>query len=158
MAVKAEEVDMRFHSRLNATGKRYEYRIHNSAIGNPFSRKYYYQVEKPLNLEAMRKAAGMLVGTWDFQSFCSLKRSKKSTVRTIYEIAVRQEGDEVVLTFYGNGFLYNMVRILAGTLIEVGLGERNAESMQAILEKKDRAAAGFTAPAQGLCLLEVEYD
>lgn len=157
-AVKAEEADMRFHSRLNATGKVYEYCIHNSAAGNPFLRRYYYQVEETLDVEAMRRAAETLVGTWDFQSFCSAKRSKKSTVRTVYDIGLTKEGDDLILTFHGNGFLYNMVRILTGTLIEVGLGKRSPESMREILDKKDRAAAGFTAPAQGLCLLEVEYD
>ncbi len=153
-----EEADMRFHSRLNARGKIYEYRIHNSAVGNPFLRKYSYQIEEPLDLKAMRQAAELLTGTWDFQSFCSAKRSKKSTVRTIYDIRLDREGDDILLTFYGNGFLYNMVRILTGTLIETGLGRRSPESMTEILEKKDRAAAGFTAPAQGLCLKEVKYD
>lgn len=152
------EADIRFHSRLNARGKIYEYRIHNSAVRNPFLRKYSYQVEEALDLEAMRRAAELLTGTWDFQSFCSAKRSKKSTVRTIYEIRLDREGDDILLTFYGDGFLYNMVRILTGTLIETGLGRRSPESMREILEKKDRAAAGFTAPAQGLCLREVRYD
>ena len=158
VAVEAEEVDMRFHSRLNATGKIYEYRIRNSSMGNPFMRKYYYMVPEALDLSAMREAAEQLAGTWDYQSFCSTKRSKKSTVRTVHEIAVRKEGEDILLTFHGNGFLYNMVRILTGTLIEVGLGKRTPQSMREILEAKDRSAAGFTAPAQGLCLVEVEYD
>lgn len=158
VATSVQEMDMRFHSRLNATGKIYEYRIHNSAIGNPFMRKYYYMVQEPLQVDAMREAAKQLAGTWDYQSFCSTKRSKKSTVRTVHEIAIRQEGADIILTFHGNGFLYNMVRILTGTLIEVGLGKRTPQSMREILEAKDRAAAGFTAPAQGLCLVEVEYD
>lgn len=157
-AVSAEEVDMRFHSRLNARGKRYEYRIHNSSSGNPFMRKYYYNVKEPLDLPLMRKAAELLCGTWDYQSFCSAKRTKKSTVRTVYEIDVREECGDVVITFHGNGFLYNMVRIMTGTLIEVGLGKRMPQSMTEILEAKDRMAAGFTAPPQGLCLVEVEYD
>ena len=158
VAVSAEEVDMRFHSRLNATGKIYEYRIRNSRAGNPFMRKYYYMVPEALDLSAMREAAKQLAGTWDYQSFCSTKRSKKSTVRTVHDIAVRKEGEDIILTFHGNGFLYNMVRILTGTLIEVGLGKRTPQSMREILEAKDRSAAGFTVPAQGLCLVEVEYD
>lgn len=158
VATSVQEVDMRFHSRLNATGKIYEYRIHNSSIGNPFMRKYYYMVQEPLQVDAMCEAAKQLTGTWDYQSFCSTKRSKKSTVRTVHEIAIRQEGADIILTFHGNGFLYNMVRILTGTLIEVGLGKRNPGEMRLILEAKDRSAAGFTAPAQGLCLVEVEYD
>lgn len=157
-AVKVEEADMRFHSRLNASGKIYEYRIHNSAAGNPFLRKYYYQIEEPLDVVSMRLAAENLTGTWDFQSFCSSKRSKKSTVRTVYNISLTKKEADLILTFHGNGFLYNMVRILTGTLIEVGLGKRSPESMREILDRKDRAAAGFTAPAQGLCLVEVEYD
>lgn len=156
--IRAEEKELRFHSRLNARGKYYEYRIHNAEAGNPFLRRYYYQVKEPLDVEAMRSAAGLLTGTWDFQSFCSAKRSKKSTVRTVYEIRVEREGDDLLLLFHGNGFLYHMVRILTGTLIEVGLGKRSPESVREILEARDRAAAGFTAPAQGLCLREVEYD
>lgn len=155
---RVQETDMRFHARLNATGKVYEYRIHNSAVGNPFLRKYSYQVKEKLDVEMMRRAAEELTGTWDFLSFCSTKRSKKSTVRTIYEISIIPDGDDLLLIFRGNGFLYNMVRILTGTLIEVGLGMKNPESMKEILEKKDRAAAGYMAPAQGLCLVEVEYD
>lgn len=157
-AASVEEVDMRFHSRLHAKRKRYEYRIHNSAVGNPFMRKYYYMLAEPLDLEAMKEAARLLTGTWDYQSFCSTKRSKKSTVRTVYEIALVQEKEDIILTFYGNGFLYHMVRILTGTLIEVGLGKRTPQSMREILKAGDRSAAGFTAPAQGLCLAEVEYD
>ena len=157
-AVSAEEVGMRFHSRLNAKGKIYEYRIHNSRTGNPFMRKYHYSVPGPLDVEAIRSAAELLTGTWDYQSFCAAKRTKKSTVRTIYEIAVTQEGEDILLTFHGNGFLYNMVRILSGTLIEVGLGKRLPQSMREILKARDRSAAGFTAPAQGLCLTEVRYD
>lgn len=157
-AVSVEEVDMRFHSRLNAKAKRYEYRIHNSSVGDPFMRKYYYMISEPLDLEAMREAAGLLTGTWDYQSFCSAKRTKKSTVRTVYKIELTQEREDIIFTFYGNGFLYHMVRILTGTLIEVGLGKRTPQSMREILEAGERSAAGFTAPAQGLCLAEVEYD
>ena len=121
-------------------------------------RKYHYSVPGPLDVEAIRSAAELLTGTWDYQSFCAAKRTKKSTVRTIYEIAVTQEGEDILLTFHGNGFLYNMVRILSGTLIEVGLGKRLPQSMREILKARDRSAAGFTAPAQGLCLTEVRYD
>ena len=97
------------------------------------------------------------MGEHDFKSFCANKRMKKSTVRTIYDIEIEREGDEVSLLFYGNGFLYNMVRILTGTLIEVGLHERRPEEMPLILEACDRASAGVTAPARGLTLVEVEY-
>ena len=105
----------------------------------------------------MRKAASALCGEHDFTSFCSDKRMKKSPVRRVDAIDVERLGDEVRLTFTGNGFLWNMVRILAGTLLEVGLGEREADTMQNVLDAKDRTAAGKTAPAQGLILWEVFY-
>ena len=106
----------------------------------------------------MREAAKILEGTHDFKSFCSNKKMKKSSVRTIYKIEVQEFPQEIVLTFTGNGFLYNMVRILAGTLIEVGRGERKPETMEEILKGCDRGLAGFTAPARGLTLLEVRYE
>lgn len=153
-----EEVPYRFHSRLNATAKTYYYRIWNSHIPNVFEHRFLYEVEQPLNVEVMREAAKKLEGTHDFKSFCSNKRTKKSTVRTIFSIEIEQDQEEIVLKFNGDGFLYNMVRILTGTLIEVGLGKRKPEEMEAIIEAKNREEAGFTAPAQGLCLKSVSYE
>jgi len=155
---KIEEVPLRFHSRLNATGKCYYYRIWNSHIPNVFEHRYLYEVEQPLNVDAMRKAAAAFVGTHDFKGFCTNKRMKKSTVRTIYSIDIEQDNEEIVLKFNGNGFLYNMVRIITGTLIEVGLGKRKPEEMEALIASMDRQNAGFTAPAQGLCLKSVSYE
>lgn len=106
----------------------------------------------------MRKAAKILEGTHDFKSFCSNKKMKKSSVRTIYNIEIQELSQEIILTFTGNGFLYNMVRILVGTLIEVGRGERKPDTMEEILNGCDRGLAGFTAPARGLTLLEVRYE
>lgn len=152
-----EEAEPRFHARLNAVEKTYRYRILTSPVRNVFERYYVYEYGSPLDTKAMREAAALLIGEHDFQSFCSTKRSKKSTVRKLYEINIAEEGGEVILTFRGSGFLYNMVRILTGTLIEVGQGKCRPEEMTDIILAKDRAKAGFTAPAEGLMLMTVGY-
>ena len=151
---KAEE---RFHARLSAKGKVYRYSIRMGGVPDVFRRKYQYRVEEPLDLTAMKQAAALLTGTHDFRAFCSNKRYKKSTVRTVRAISIEANGSDLTLTFEGDGFLYNMVRILTGTMLEVGLGQRNAEEMPEILASLDRTRAGKTAPAQGLCLVEVKY-
>ena len=156
--LKVEKTDERFHARLTAKGKTYEYRIDNGAIANVFQRKYVMREEKPLDLDAMRIAASYFVGTRDFKTFCANKKMKKSTVRTITSIEIAEKDGIVSIRYTGNGFLYNMVRILTGTLIEVGRGLRKPEEMQGIIDAMDRGAAGFTAPAQGLYLVEVEYE
>ena len=150
----------RFHSRLSAVKKIYTYQIETSAKRNVFTRRTCYGLGQPLNGKAMQKAADLLCGTHDYKSFCGNKKMKKSTVRTIYRIAVEQEpGSSLVkLEFEGTGFLQNMVRILTGTLIEVGLGKRDADTMPEILAALDRQAAGYTAPAEGLCLQQVFYS
>lgn len=155
--IKVEFVDERFHARLSAVSKTYEYVIDNGAVSDVFARKYSYRVEQPLNVERMRKAAGLLIGTHDYISFCGNKKFKKSSVRTVTEISIAESVGKIKISFTGNGFLQNMVRIMAGTLIEVGLGKRDAESMPAILEAKNREVAGMIAPAEGLFLKEVEY-
>ena len=155
--IAAEPAPERFHARLNARSKTYRYRIWNSAIPNVLERSYLYALPEPLDVAAMERAAADLVGTHDFRSFCGLKRFKKSTVRTITDISITQDGAEVRLEFTGNGFLMRMVRILAGTLVEVGLGQRDADTMPAVLAAQDRAAAGPALPAQGLALVRVEY-
>ncbi len=152
-----QEMPLRFHSRLNAVRKTYRYRIWNSPVHNVFERKYMYAIERKLDEDAMRQAASLLSGTHDFRAFCSYRRTKKSTVRTLERIAVERKGEELCLTFTGDGFLYHMVRILAGTLIEVGLRKRKPEDVKRILSSLDREQAGFTAPAQGLFLVSVEY-
>lgn len=156
--LKVENVDERFHARLTAKAKTYEYRIDNGEVADVFQRKYVMREENPLNLEVMREAAGYLVGTHDFKTFCANKKMKKSTVRTIYSIEIEENNGIVSIKYRGNGFLYNMVRILTGTLIEVGRGMRKPEEMKEIIDAQDRGAAGFTAPAQGLYLVEVEYE
>ena len=155
--IQLEEAEARFHSRLNAQGKTYVYRIWNSSVPNVFERRFVLRLAEKLDIEAMRAAARELTGTHDFRAFCSLKRYKKSTVRSIYSLEIEEEGPEIRLIVRGDGFLYNMVRILAGTLIEVGLGERKPEEMQTILASEDRLQAGYTAPPQGLILQEVWY-
>ncbi|MCR5677123.1 MAG: tRNA pseudouridine(38-40) synthase TruA [Agathobacter sp.] len=153
-----EEVPERFHSRLSATGKTYLYRIHTSPVSDVFARKFYYDYQTPLDIARMRKAASYLIGTHDFKSFCANKRMKKSTVRRIEDIVITPSASELVIAYTGNGFLMNMVRILTGTLIEVGDGRRDPDSVPDILAALDREAAGYTAPPQGLYLKEVYYD
>ncbi len=152
------EVAPDFHPRKVKCRKTYEYRIWNADFIQPFNRKYTYFVYKDLNVDNMRKAAGYLVGTHDFTSFCSIHTVIPDHVRTIYEADVSEEGHLITFRITGNGFLYNMVRIIAGTLIQVGLGEKTPESVKDILESLDRENAGPTAPAQGLTLMRIAYN
>lgn len=156
--IAIEEVPERFHSRLNAKGKTYRYRIWNCALPCVFERRYVYELPGRLDLGAMRRAAAYFVGTHDFRAFTSSKKGKKSTVRTIEGIIIGETGNEVVLTYSGDGFLYHMVRILTGTLIEVGQGMRDPDSVaELLLEDASRDMAGALVPAKGLCLVEVRY-
>ena len=151
------EVPPDFHPRFQQTVKTYEYRICNRRFPNPIERLYSLFYYWDLDLEKMQKAASCLVGTHDFTSFCTKKEEVTNHVRTIYELDLTRSGDMIILRIRGNGFLYNMVRIITGTLVEIGEGKKKAEQMPAILEAKDRSAAGFTAPPQGLVLVEVVY-
>lgn len=155
-----DAVSDRFHSRLNATRKAYIYQVEMGAKRDVFSRRTQYALGQTLDVKAMKKAADLLCGTHDYKSFCGNKKMKKSTVRTVYSIELEQEKGSslLVLRFTGNGFLQHMVRIMTGTLIEVGQGKRSPESMVDVLKAMDRQAAGFTAPAEGLCLANVWYD
>ena len=157
-ALSLEEAAPRFHARLSCTGKTYCYRIRLTETPDVFTRRWVLPCPGALDLDAMRQAASALCGRHDFSAFCSLKNMKKSAVRELREIRFEETPAELRLYFTGNGFLYNMARILTVTLIEVGLGQRAPESMEAILSSCDRAQAGFTAPAQGLTLWEVNYD
>ena len=150
----------RFHSRLSAVKKIYTYRIETGEKRDVFSRRICYGLGQALDVKKMQTAADLLCGTHDYKSFCGNKKMKKSTVRTIFRITVEQDAGSglVKLEFEGNGFLQNMVRILTGILIEVGLGKRDAGSMPEILAALDRQAAGYTAPAEGLCLQQVFYQ
>lgn len=156
--LSVEEAPERFHSRHHAKQKKYLYRIWNSLIHPVFDRKFLFVSEAPLDLLEMQKAAKCLIGTHDFRAFCSNKRYKKSTVRTLFDIQIETCGNEVRILYTGNGFLYNMARILTGTLMEVGEGKRSAGTMPELLAQKDRERAGFTAPAQGLTLEQVLYE
>jgi tRNA pseudouridine38-40 synthase len=147
----------RFHARYKAAGKTYQYTIFDGPVKPVFNRKYYTALEEELDIEAMQKAAELLKGEHDFKSFCGNPRMKKSTVRIVDEIDIRRSKGYVYLTFHGTGFLQNMVRILVGTLIEVGYHRMTPESMVEVLDAKDRKQAGPTAPAKGLCLLRVDY-
>ncbi len=148
----------RFHARLNATGKIYRYRVLNSAVPRIFDRKYVFQVPEKLDREAIKTGISYLEGKHDFKAFTAKKNSKKSTVRTIYEIKMEEVGEELVFTFWGDGFLYHMVRILMGTLLEIGQKRRTPESILEAFESGERIKAGFLAPAQGLALMQVFYD
>lgn len=156
--LKAERAPERFHSRLNAVKKIYTYQIETGTKRDVFTRRIQYGFGRPLDVEAMKQAASMLCGTHDYKSFCGNRKMKKPSVRTVDTIHIRQDGSHVVLTFVGNGFLQNMVRIMTGTLIEVGQGKRSPQSMKEILAAKDRQAAGAMAPAEGLCLAGVLYE
>jgi len=156
--LEAEEAEDRFHSRLWATRKTYAYVVDTGEKKSVFERKYVYGLGEKVNIEAMRKAAELLVGEHDFKSFCSNKKMKKSTVRRLDSIEIKEDGTKIVLEYTGNGFLYNMVRILTGTLLEVGMGKRKPEQMTEILLAENREAAGMTAPPEGLFLMSVEYE
>ena len=156
-ALILEKVPDSFHARLNCTGKTYRYYLWNSEDPCVFQRRYRTVLTEPLNLVAMQKAATLFLGTHDFSAFTSSRNKKHSSVRTIREITIRKEGPELIMEYSADGFLYNMVRILTGSLIEVGLGEKTKEDLIDALESGIRADAGFTAPPQGLFLWNVEY-
>ena len=150
------DVSERFHARLNAKEKTYRYRIWNSELPCVFERRFVTVMPEMLDVDAMNQAARHLLGQHDFAAFCGNAKMKKSTVRYIRSLTVDRHGEEIHITVTGNGFLHNMVRIIVGTLVEAGRGERNPDSIPALFEGK-RADAGFLAPAQGLCLMEVYY-
>ncbi len=154
---KSEEVPESFHSRFSATGKKYIYKIYNSNFPSPLLRDRAFHVSRPLDLERMQAATAGFVGTHDFSAFMSTGSSVKSTVRTVRSIFLDRHGDVIRMKIEGNGFLYNMVRIIAGTLIEVGNGRIAPEDVPGIIEGLDRKKAGKTAPPQGLYLAEVVY-
>ena len=154
---KSEEVAADWHPRYCESRKTYEYRIYRGEFPMPVKRLYSYFTYRPLNVEKMKKAAKHLEGEHDFKSFCQTGAQVESTVRTVYSVDVEEQGADLVIRVCGNGFLYNMVRIIAGTLMEVGQGKRTPESMAEILEAKNRSAAGPTAPPCGLTLVKYEF-
>lgn len=161
---EAKEMPLNFHARFDAKGKKYIYRIMNCAEKNVFKRNFYYYYDKPLDVKRMREAASYLVGTHDFAAFMAMGSTpQKTTVRTIYSYEVTEKaggGDEreFELAVKGDGFLYNMVRIMTGTIIDAGRGAIEPEEVREIIRSGDRSRAGRTAPAQGLYLAEIYYD
>lgn len=158
IAVKeVREASPRFHARYNAVAKTYCYTCYDGAVKSIFDRKYVARLEEKPDIDAMRQAAEILQGEHNFRNFCANPRMKKSTVRCVDRIDIDRTGDYIVFTFHGNGFLQNMVRIMVGTLLEVGCGRMTCWQVSQVLEAQDRQKAGPTAPAQGLCLMSVEY-
>ena len=157
VAVKSEEVPGDWHPRYQCSVKTYEYRILNREMPDPVCRRSTVHVSYPLNLGDMRTAAGYLKGEHDFKSFCSPHTEVKDTVRTVHSLEIEKEGDIITVRISGNGFLYNMVRIIVGTLINVGRGACPPEKVKEILEARDRRKAAATAPAKGLVLKYIRY-
>lgn len=155
--LSCEKVSDRFHARLNATGKTYCYKIDTGKKVDVFTRRTINHFNVELDVDKMKAAAEKLIGTHDFMSFCANKRMKKTTVRTIYSIDIVENGTVISFTYKGSGFLYNMVRILTGTLVEVGMGKIAVEDIDNILMAKDRSKAGMTMPPRGLTLVSVNY-
>lgn len=156
--LQIEEENLRFHSRLSAKKKQYEYQIYLGKENPVFERFYCWHIDEPIDIEEMKKASRFFIGEHDFKSFCGNPKMKKSTIRTIEDIKIEKQDDFLYLQFTGNGFLMNMVRILTGTLVEVGLGKRNYDEMEEILNARKREVAGVLAPAQGLFLKKVWYE
>lgn len=155
---RAEEVDERFHSRYNAKHKTYRYIINNSKCGTAIYRNLEYSYPFELDAQKMQQAAKYFEGEHDFKAFKSSGTSSKNSVRTIYKAIVKKEGEKIIIELTGNGFLYNMVRIISGTLLDVGLGKIKPEEIPEIIESKDRQRAGKTLPPHGLYLVEVKYN
>ena len=156
--VDVKEKEPEFHARFDSRGKMYRYIIRNSEDVDIFSRKYSYQITEPLDVDAMNEAAAYIVGTHDYACFQAAGgNERETTVRTIYSLDVKRQGENVILEVSGDGFLYNMVRIITGTLVEVGLGIKKAAELEEIVAGADRRKAGHTAPPNGLYLVEVYY-
>ncbi len=154
---RSDEVADDWHPRFQDTVKTYEYCFLNRRIPDPMRRLYSYFIYYPMDVENMQKAADYLIGEHDFKSFCTPRTQVRSTVRTIYDLTLTKEGDEIRMRITGNGFLYNMVRIIAGTLARVGTGLYTPERVKEILEAKDRNVSGPKAPPQGLTLISIAY-
>lgn len=158
VVVKSEEVPMDWHPRYQNSLKTYEYHILNTKTPIPTKRLYNCFVSFDLDANRMRKGAEYLLGEHDFAAFCCVRTNAKTTVRTITDIQIEQNGEEIIIRVTGNGFLYNMVRIIAGVLIRVGRGFYEPEKVQELLDGKERKREAVTAPAQGLCLVEITYE
>jgi len=157
VVLKAAEVASDFHARYRATGKHYRYRLHNASLRPVFDRHLVLHLRARLNLTRMRRAARALVGEHDFAAFTTHAREEPNTVRRIEELTIHRRGERVLVDIKGSGFLYQMVRAIVGTLVEVGRGKLPAQAVGEILASGDRGRAGPTAPAHGLCLVSVRY-
>ncbi len=155
---KAEVVTAEFHPIVHTTSKTYHYSVHNAALRDPFKNDFSWHVREKLDMEAMKRVAEIFIGEHDFKSFCASGSKVKSTVRTLYSIDIEKAGHgDLVFKFHGNGFLYNMIRILVAVLIRVGQGKLSYERVHQIMKAQNRSLIPWTAPAQGLCLVEVFY-
>ncbi len=154
----AQEVEERFHSRYNCKRKTYRYIINNTKEGSAIYRNLEYFIPIPLNVNKMKQAIKYFIGEHDFKGFKASGTSSKSSVRTIYEAQIIEQGGRIIIELTGNGFLYNMVRIIAGTMVEVGMEKIKPEEILSIIESGDRKRAGKTLPPQGLYLYNVEYE
>lgn len=152
-----EEADERFHSRYNAKSKVYLYKIYNNEVHDPFLRKYTNHIARKLDLNLMKEASKQLVGEHDFTSFVSSKSKKKSNVRNIHSIEIQENNNVIEIYVEADGFLYNMVRIIVGTLIDAGLRKKTVKDIEYMLKAKDRSVSSETAPSKGLCLYKVKY-
>jgi len=157
ICIDSEEVDKDFHARHDAKGKLYRYRLSNSKFPSVFTRNYVYNIRSKINFEKIKKAAPLLVGTHDFASFQNSGSDMEETVRTIKKIDIYQVEDEYHFDIKGSGFLYNMVRIIMGTFLEIGQNKIELEALEDIMKSKNRRRAGFTAPSKGLTLMDVYY-
>ena len=155
--INAEEVDESFHSRYSCKGKKYRYVINNSKYGSAIYRDLEYHMPIKLDINEMKKAIKYFEGEHDFKGFKASGTSSKNSVRTIYNAEVKRDEDRIIIELEGNGFLYNMVRIISGTIVDVGLGKIKPEEIPEIIASKDRSRAGKTLPAHGLYLVEVYY-
>ncbi|SFL09185.1 tRNA pseudouridine38-40 synthase [Lachnospiraceae bacterium KH1T2] len=156
--LEVREAGERFHARYNATGKTYRYTIFDGPVKPVFDRRFYTPIDERLDVNKMREAAAYIIGEHDFKSFCGNPKMKKSCVRIVDKVEIVRDGGYVRITVHGTGFLQNMVRIIAGTLIEVGLSKRLPESVKETIEAKDRQTAGYTAPAKGLMMIKADYN
>ncbi|MBS4201581.1 tRNA pseudouridine(38-40) synthase TruA [Bacillus sp. FJAT-49732] len=155
--MQVDAVSSDFHARFDASGKTYKYVVYTGSIRDPFKRHYAAHYPYKIDIAKVKKASEFLTGTHDFTSFCSAKTEMEKKVRTVTNISIEQNTDEIVFTFTGNGFLYNMVRIMVGTMLDVGTGKIELQTIPSILTGRDRTLAGKTAPAEGLYLWEVYY-
>ena len=151
-----EIMDEQFHSRFNVAEKHYQYKIWNGIHSSVVERKYCYWIKDSLNIDKMKEAAKLLVGKHDFLGF-STKSKKKNTIREIYNISITNQGSMIIIDIYGEGFLYNMIRIIVGTLIEIGQSKKEIDIIQSVFSSGIREDAGYTVPGKGLCLVNVTY-